>query len=363
MNSRGRFAAELLTATPRALAAAAVEHQIAEAQSSVECFGADAFARVLEDTELRLRYLAEAVAVGRPALFEHHVRWAIEAHLGRDIPSSYLVANLEALEHACRDQLAPEAFACVEPVLRAGRARAREGAPPTCTVLSGTAAEIKLARQFLVAVLEGDGDRALELVLAPARAGTLPPQRLAEAVVGRALEEIGRLWQVGDASIADEHLCSRVAERALAALAALGARAPRNGLRVATLSVGGEMHDIGIRLVADAFAAAGWNVLHLGANMPGEHLMQALRDPGVDLLAVATTLSLHLRNTSRLIELVRLDSEFDHVPILVGGAPFRVAPDLWREIGADGTASTAAEAVATGTRLVEERRRRASRSS
>ncbi|MBK9384432.1 MAG: cobalamin-dependent protein [Planctomycetes bacterium] len=363
MNSRGRFAAELLTATPRALAAAAVERQMAEAQSSVECFGADAFTRVLEDTELRLRYLAEAVAVGRPALFDDHVRWAIEAHLGRDIPTSYLQENLAALEYVCREHLPTDAFACVEPVLRAGRARASEGAPPTSSVLSGTALEIKLARQFLVAVLEGDGERALDLVLAPARSGAMPPGRLAEAVIGRALEEIGRLWQIGDASVADEHLCSRVAERALAALAAIGARSPRTGLRVATLSVGGELHDIGIRLVADAFAAAGWQVLHLGANMPGEHLMQAMRDPGIDLLAVATTLSLHLRNTSRLIELVRLDAEFDHVPILVGGAPFRIAPDLWREMGADGTASTAEEAVATGTRLVEERRNRVLRPS
>ncbi|MBL8896079.1 MAG: cobalamin-dependent protein [Planctomycetes bacterium] len=362
MNSRGRFAAELLTSTPRALAAAAAERQISASERSVECFGADAFTRVLDDTELRLRYLAEAVAVEKPALFEHHIRWALEAHLGREIPNSYLVANLEALEHACREHLPEEALRCIEPVLRAGRARAQEGASPSCSALSGAAAETKLARQFLVAVLEGDGERALELVLAPARAGTMSTSRLAEAVVGRALEEIGRLWQVGDASVADEHLCSRVAERALAALAALGDRAPRNGLRVATLSVGGEMHDIGLRLVADAFAAAGWNVLHLGANMPGEHLMQILRDPGVDLLAVATTISLHLRNTARLIELVRLDEEFDSVPILVGGAPFRIAPDLWREIGADGTASTAAEAVTVGTRLVEERRERAARS-
>jgi methanogenic corrinoid protein MtbC1 len=85
--------------------------------------------------------------------------------------------------------------------------------------------------------------------------------------------------------------------------------------------------------------------------------MQLLRDPGVDLLAVGATLSLHLRNVARFVELVRADREFDRVPILVGGAPFRVVPDLCRAIGADGMAASAAEAVALGARLVERRLR------
>lgn len=361
MDSRGRFAAELLTATPRALAAAAVERQLEVAPASVRCFGPDAFPRVLDDTETRLRYLAEAVAVSRPALFEHHVRWALEAHVGRDIPPEYLDENLRALRVACEESLPEEANRAVAPVIEAGRQRALQGLQATCSLVSGTEPEVQLARQFLLAVLEGDADRAIDGVLDAARSGAHSPTRLAEGVVARALGEIGRMWQVGDASVADEHFCSRVAERALAALAALTPRAPRNGLRVATFSIGGEMHEIGVRLVADAFSAAGWSVLHLGANMPGEHMLQALRDPGIDLLAVAATLGLHVRNVARLIELVRLDEEFDRVPILVGGTPFRVVPDLWQVIGADGTASSGAEAVAVGERLVLERRAGTSR--
>jgi methanogenic corrinoid protein MtbC1 len=81
-----------------------------------------------------------------------------------------------------------------------------------------------------------------------------------------------------------------------------------------------------------------------------------LHDPGVDLLAIAVTMGLHLRKTAHLIERVRADVEFDRMAILVGGSIFASTPDLYRTIGADGTADSATQAVAVGRRLVESRR-------
>lgn len=357
MDLRALFAADLLDATPRGFAAGVVERQFERAPLSVSGFGPQGFSRVLDDTEQRLRQLAAAVAFACPALFVQDVAWALEAHSGRGIETPYLAENLAAIAAELAESLPADAFACVEPVLRAARQRVADGVVPSGSLVAGASAEEQLARRFLVAALEGHGEGALELVLEAVRGG-LDPDRLAEEVVGRALVEVGRMWQIGEASVAEEHLCSRVAERALAALAALLPRARSNGLRVATLSIGGELHEIGVRLVADRFAAAGWSVLHLGADTPGDHLLQLLRDPGVDLVAVGATLSLHLRNVARFVERVRADREFDRVPILVGGAPFRVVPDLWRAVGADGMAASAAEAVALGARLVEQRRGR-----
>jgi len=38
---------------------------------------------------------------------------------------------------------------------------------------------------------------------------------------------------------------------------------------------------------------------------------------------------------------------------MVGGPPFRAAPDLWKQLGADGSAESAAQAVELGDRLVQ----------
>ena len=40
------------------------------------------------------------------------------------------------------------------------------------------------------------------------------------------------------------------------------------------------------------------------------------------------------------------------VKVIVGGYPFNVAPELWRELEADGSAPSAVEAVALGNRIV-----------
>lgn len=48
---------------------------------------------------------------------------------------------------------------------------------------------------------------------------------------------------------------------------------------------------------------------------------------------------------------VRRSSECGGVKILVGGYPFKLAPELWKMVGADGSASGAREAIALGNRL------------
>jgi methanogenic corrinoid protein MtbC1 len=46
------------------------------------------------------------------------------------------------------------------------------------------------------------------------------------------------------------------------------------------------------------------------------------------------------------------------VPIIVGGTPFRIVPDLWQVVGADGFALTAADALKVGEQLTTQRVRR-----
>ena len=52
------------------------------------------------------------------------------------------------------------------------------------------------------------------------------------------------------------------------------------------------------------------------------------------------------------VRAVRADPRTRSVRVLVGGNPFNVADDLWREIGADGWAADAAGAVLRAEELV-----------
>jgi len=61
-----------------------------------------------------------------------------------------------------------------------------------------------------------------------------------------------------------------------------------------------------------------------------------------------------LKSVQELIQAVRSAPDCTAVKILVGGYPFRIVPELWRQLGADGCAQDAVTAVDLANRLVSE---------
>jgi methanogenic corrinoid protein MtbC1 len=122
------------------------------------------------------------------------------------------------------------------------------------------------------------------------------------------------------------------------------------------MGVGGNLHDFGLRLVAQRLQFAGFAVHHLGSNLPASELEWVLRDRPIDLLAISATLTLHLHTLAETVAHVRqLHGGERYLPVLVGGPPFEVVPDLHTLIGADAAAVDAAGAVVAATRLVSAR--------
>ena len=108
--------------------------------------------------------------------------------------------------------------------------------------------------------------------------------------------------------------------------------------------IGGELHEMGIRMLADIFELYGWDTHYLGANVPVESIISTVKETKAKLIAISATMLKHVDNVKELIEKIR-DSSIRDVKILVGGYPFSINPDLWQLIGADDYAVSASEAV------------------
>jgi MerR family transcriptional regulator, light-induced transcriptional regulator len=167
------------------------------------------------------------------------------------------------------------------------------------------------------------------------------------------LRETGRRWQVNRISVAEEHYITAATQLAMSQLSPHIFRTPRIGRTVLATCVGGELHEVGLHMVADLFELAGWDSHYLGADAPSQAVAEFASVRGVDLVAVSATLPSHRDEVTRMVAVLRAATD---APILVGGRLFQLRPGLWRTIGADATASSAAEAVAVGSRLVDERR-------
>ncbi|WP_051140488.1 cobalamin B12-binding domain-containing protein [Azospirillum brasilense] len=166
-----------------------------------------------------------------------------------------------------------------------------------------------------------------------------------------ALREIGRLWQTRAITVAHEHFATAATQAIMGQLYPAIFAAERRGLSMVATCVGGEQHEIGIRMVADFFEMAGWDSHYLGANTPADSVVRSVRERGARVLAVSATITAHVGRVAALIAAVRAEpGEPPHV--LVGGYPFNLVPDLWKTVGADAFAPGAEEAVAIAERLI-----------
>jgi len=300
----------------------------------------------IADTENHLRSLSEAIRGGSEQLFVDYIEWARTFLSSRHVSHQLLTEQLALLQRFLRDDL-PEDISTIDTFMRAALDRL---AAPEAELATEIEPET-LAERYLERLLAYDRNGALSLIHGAFVSGT-SIRELYIDIVQRVQREIGRLWQLNQLSVAQEHYCTAVSQLALAQLYPYLMHAPGLGPRMVTACVAGELHEMGARMVADFFEMDGWDTTYVGANTPDGDLVQVLRARCAPLLAISATLNLHISAVRELIHTVRSAPDLDHVKILVGGRPFCVAGRLWQRLGADGCANDADEAVRMGRRLL-----------
>ena len=104
-----------------------------------------------------------------------------------------------------------------------------------------------------------------------------------------ALHRVGDAWESGEINVADEHRASEICMGIIARHGeAFRRRGPSRGTAV-TLTPPDELHGVGAAMVADFLRAGGYDVHHLGVNVPLEDLRMFLQVVPCDVLCVSVT--------------------------------------------------------------------------
>jgi methanogenic corrinoid protein MtbC1 len=181
---------------------------------------------------------------------------------------------------------------------------------------------------------------ARETLLAAAE-GTDTPA-VAESVVAPALERIGDDWEHGTVSLAQLYMAGRIAEQIVSEVLPQGRPGEGETPQVA-IAVLEDHHALGKRLVLSALRSSRHAVADYGHGVTVERLVQRCRDDKPRVLLIST---LMLPAALRVREVVNQLALPGSPPVvIVGGAPFRLDPELWREVGADATGRNSAEAI------------------
>lgn len=207
------------------------------------------------------------------------------------------------------------------------------------------------AQSYLAALLNTDRAQATNVIMdAVARGVSIKTIYL--DIFQAALHEIGRLWQTNHISVAQEHYCTAATQMIMAQLYPHIFNTKRVGRRMIATCVSGELHEIGIRMVADFFEMEGWDTYYVGANMPIRDIISIMEAQEVHLLCISATMQSSLVAAADIIEAVRASEVGQPVKILVGGSAFLQREDLWVKIGADGFGRNADDALRLAALLV-----------
>jgi methanogenic corrinoid protein MtbC1 len=346
--------AEAIEAQKQPLSEAIVTRQYALQPEIWGAYGKEGREKSLRDVEYHLSYLVESIRSNDFSLFVHYVEWLKSLFEGLKFPEDVLPVMLDTMREVMRERLSEEMSAVVNKHMEAVSSKLPEQRPSHSPFISVDRPMGSLAKKYLDALLLGDKQRATQLIMDFFHGGG-GIKNIYLQVFQPVQREIGRLWQMNEASVAQEHYASAATQLIMSQLYPHIFSTEKKERRLVAACVSKELHEIGIRMVSDIFELSGWDTYYLGANLPPSSVIQAINEYKADILALSCTIPVHQRELEKMIAQVRSEQLGRDIKIIVGGYSLNTFRDAWKRSGADGFAPDAEEAVLLANRLLSSR--------
>jgi methanogenic corrinoid protein MtbC1 len=183
------------------------------------------------------------------------------------------------------------------------------------------------------ALAHRDRPAAVSAALEAVREGKLGVSELYTRVLSPLLIDTGAAWQAGTTRVWEEHYASAIVRTIVEALypevARMAAAVPSRGQHVLLANPPRELHDLGLRMLADRFELAGYSVTFLGADTPLNEIAAAAHATRADLVVLSASTVYERVELRELLETLR--AKVPGCRIRVGGAAFARDKDWPKE--------------------------------
>ena len=202
------------------------------------------------------------------------------------------------------------------------------------------------------AVLNFDSDAAADAARAAVESN-IDPVKAIENGLAKGLREVGDRFERGELWLPHLMLGAEAME---AAMKVLEEHMPREKLdttsrgTVVIGTVEGDIHDLGLRIVASMLRANGFKVYDLGCDTKSLDFIEKAKEVGADIIAMSSLMTTTMPFMRDLIEALESAGLQNRFKVLVGGGP--VTNEWARLIGADGYGRDATEAVKVAKELI-----------
>lgn len=295
-----------------------------------------------EDMAYHLDFLRPTLETGDIAPFLAYLAWLSQVLRSRSVPTESLTQSLGDFSTFFAQALGTEAAPIVA-ALSAGQQALQDGmSPPSYD--KPCPEPWAESTPFCDSALQGQRQHALaSFDAALERSGSLSQACI--HVIQPALYDVGRRWQTNQVSVAQEHMAAALSQTLMAQAMGRATVAPDNGQRALFACVPGNIHSIGLRMVADAFELQGWTADFLGANTPTSALLAQVRASRPEIVGLSVSLPQQLRSLRECIGTLQTSFGEECPRIAVGGLVFNQFPQLASALGVELLGTDACSAV------------------
>lgn len=208
-----------------------------------------------------------------------------------------------------------------------GLGAAPGGASVAVGAVTAKAAEFdaeQAAGQFFEAARRGRAGEATALLLEAHMHGA-GLDTIFDEVVSPSLHRVGDLWYGEEMSVAEEHLATCTATRAVESLAASTRRAGAKAGAAVCCAAEEEMHTMPVLCAQAVLEGAGWDVRNLGGHTPFFALAEYVERQRPALVCVSATLQRELEHNARDYAQLSAAARAAGSRVVLGGDGFRDA--------------------------------------
>jgi len=200
------------------------------------------------------------------------------------------------------------------------------------------------------AVIDMDATRAAEAAAAVIQYNVDPYEAIIEGLA-KGMDKVNELFENEEYFVPEILLCADAMNAGIEVLRPyLPKETAWNKKKVVIGVVKGDTHDIGKNLVKIMLDNAGFEIHDLGRNVPYAKFVDTAGEVKADLVCLSTLMTTTMDGMQVIIEDLKKAGIASRV--MVGGGP--ISPGFAKNIGADGYAKNAAEAVKVAKGLFQE---------
>ncbi len=195
-----------------------------------------------------------------------------------------------------------------------------------------------IVKAYNEAIYDTDGERALQVVEDALTQGLTPEDVVFKVIIPALEAMMEQINHDPDANLAQHFMTAQIATKVTERMLAKFSQPPQTTGRVIIGTSQGDLHSLGKRIVVGCLKSLMVDVVDLGINVPPERFVDEAEAHEAQVIAISSMM-VHTAKSAqgcvRVRQRLKERGLEERVRIVVGGAPYRFDPQLFRQVGAD----------------------------